>query len=89
MNTFDFYVIEARGPRKSDFLKAGVPEHQLERAFVGRTLYGRRSFPRYEWRARLGYVDAPLPDASQKADALAAQWAQKGLRTSVRYHAAD
>ena len=89
MNTFDFYVIEARGPRKQDFLRAGVPEGQLTREFVGRTLYGRRSFPRYEWRARLGYVDVPEADSSQKADAIASQWAQKGLRTSVRYHAAD
>ena len=88
-NTFDFYVIEARGPRKSTFLRAGVPEGQLTREFVGWKHYGRQAFPRWEWRARLGYVDAPLPDASQKATALAEQWAQKGLRTHVRYHAAD
>jgi hypothetical protein len=93
MNTFDFYIIEARSPRKADLLKAGVPEGQLEHRFIGRTTYGRRTFPRYEWVARLGYIDAPAPDASQKADQLAAQWAAqwaaKGLKTSVRYHAAN
>ena len=89
MNTSDFYVIEARSPRKSGLLKAGVPEAKLEHRFVGRTLYGRRSFPRYEWVARLGYIDAPVADSSQKATALAELWSQKGLRTSVRYHAAD
>lgn len=89
MNTFDFYVIEARSPRKSDLLKAGVPEGQLSHEFVGRKVYGRRTFPRYEWVARLGYIDAPVADSSQKATTLAEQWAQKGLRTSVRYHAAD
>ena len=89
MNQFDFYVIEARSSRKADFLKAGVPEGSLEHRFIGRKVYGRRTFPRYEWVARLGYVDAPLPDASQKASALAEQWAAKGLRTSVHYHAAD
>lgn len=89
MNTFDFYIIEARSPRKADLLKAGVPEGQLSHEYVGRTTYGRRSFPRYVWVARLGYVDAPVPDASARASALAEQWARKGLRTSVRYHAAD
>ena len=86
---FDFYVIEARSPRKADLIKAGVPEGKLSHEFVGRTTYGRQSFPRYEWRARLGYVDAVTPDASAKADAVAAEWAAKGLRTNVRYHAAD
>ena len=89
MNTFDFYIIEARSPRRSDLLKAGVPENKMTHEYVGRTTYGRRTFPRYTWVARLDYVDAPTPDASQKADQLAAQWAAKGLRTSVRYHAAD
>jgi hypothetical protein len=89
MNTFDFYVIEARSPRKADLLKAGVSEGQLEHRFIGRTTYGRRSFPRYEWVARLGYVDALEQSASAKADQTAALWAQKGLRTNVRYHAAD
>ena len=89
MNTFDFYIIEARSARKADLLKAGVPETKLSHEFVGRTTYGRRSFPRYEWRARLDYVDAVTPDASAKADAIAAEWAAKGLKTSVRYHAAD
>jgi len=89
MNTFDFYVIEASGPRKADFLKAGVPEARLSRRFVGWKHYGHQSFPRHEWVARLGYVDAPSPAASQQATALAEQWAQKGLRTHVRYHAAE
>jgi len=89
VNTFDFYIVEARSPRKADLLKAGVPEGSLTHQFVGRKIYGRRTFPRYEWVARLGYVDAPLPDASAKATALAEQWAAKGLRTHVRYHAAD
>lgn len=89
MNTFDFYIIEARSPRKAELLKAGVPEGHMSREFVGRTNYGRRSFPRYEWRARLGYIDAVLPNASQDATALAERWAAKGLKTHVRYHAAD
>ena len=89
MNAFDFYIIEARGPRKQDFLKAGVPEGQLSRRFAGWKHYGRRAFPRYEWVARLGYVDVPESAASRKADAIAAQWAAKGLQTHVRYHAAD
>lgn len=89
MNTFDFYVIEARGPRKLDFLRAGVSEASLRHEFVGRKIYGRRTFPRYEWCARLGYVDAPLPDAAQKANALAELWAAKGLKTHVRYHTSD
>lgn len=86
---FDFYIIEARSARKADLLKAGVPENKLSREFVGRTTYGRQSFPRYEWRARLDYVDAVTPNASVKADVIAAKRAAKGLRTSVRYHAAD
>ncbi len=89
VNTFDFYIVEARSPRRADLLRAGVPENKLEHRFVGRKVYGRRTFPRYEWVARLGYVDAPIPDASAKADAIAAQWAAKGLRTNVRYHCSD
>lgn len=89
MNTFDFYVIEARSPRKADLLKAGVLESQLTHQFIGRKVYGRRTFPRYEWVARLGYVDVPESAASRKADAIAAEWAAKGLKTNVRYHAAD
>ena len=89
MNTFDFYIIEARSPRKADLLKAGVPEGRLSHEFAGRTVYGRRTFPRYIWVARLDYVDVGLRDSTAKADAIAAQWAAKGLRTNVRYHAAD
>lgn len=88
-NTFDFYIVEARSPRKAELLKAGVSEGKLIHVFTGRKVYGRRTFPRYEWRAVVAYVDAPEADSSQKASALAELWAAKGLRTHVRYHAAD
>ena len=89
MNTFDFYIIEARSPRKADLLKAGIPEGRLSHEFVGRTTYGRRTFPRYVWVARLDYVDAVTPDAPAKASVLAEKWTQKGLNVSVRYHCSD
>ena len=89
MNTFDFYIIEARSSRKADLIKAGVPEGRLSHEFAGRKVYGRRTFPRYVWVARLDYVDAMTPDASASADKIAATWVAKGLKTNVRYHCSD
>ncbi len=88
-NTFDFYSIHIFAPTKTTFKSAGVSTKNLTKELVGYERYGSKRYPRYRYKATVGFVDAIDPEREKKIKEKEDHWKAKGLQVHVKYHVRD